>query len=148
MLQETLALLFERDLLKLKEEITLYKHEDELWRLVPGISNTGGNLCLHLVGNLNHFIGATLGNTGYIRNREAEFTSKHIPAASMIADITATITVVKETLAKLTDQDFQNDFPLPLQGKTFSTEQMLLNMLTHLNYHLGQINYHRRVVAG
>lgn len=148
MLQETLAVFFERELLKLKDEISLYTSEEEPWLLAPGISNSGGNLCLHLLGNLNHFIGATLGHTGYVRNRDAEFTAQQIPRQRMLADITDTIAVVKTTLTKLPPEDLQKDFPLPLQGKTYTTEQMLLNTLTHLNYHLGQINYHRRMLAG
>ncbi|MCB0505039.1 MAG: DinB superfamily protein, partial [Cyclobacteriaceae bacterium] len=55
--------LFERDLTQLEKEIDLYKKEEDLWLLPEGISNTGGNLCLHIAGNLQHFIGHVLGGT-------------------------------------------------------------------------------------
>ncbi|HEY5407636.1 MAG TPA: hypothetical protein VIJ92_11120 [Ginsengibacter sp.] len=75
----TIAALFERDINKLIEEINLYKNEEDIWKIKEGISNSSGNLTLHLLGNLNHFIGATLGNTGYVRERDKEFSLKNIP---------------------------------------------------------------------
>ncbi len=79
MIKDALIEIFERDLLKLKEEISLYKDENNLWVTEKQISNAAGNLTLHLIGNLNHFIGATLGHTGYVREREKEFSTKNIP---------------------------------------------------------------------
>ena len=70
---QTLSSFFRKDLSKLIGEIDLYKNETDLWKIKDGISNSGGNLTLHLIGNLNHFIGATLGNTGYVRERDKEF---------------------------------------------------------------------------
>lgn len=145
MLKESLPELYERDLNKLIDEIKLYKDEKSLWLIDKEINNSGGNLCLHLIGNLNHFIGATLGDSGYVRNRDAEFSSKNIVRADLIGEIENTISVVKATLHKLSDEDFSKDFPLEMFGKTFKTDFMLLHLLTHLNYHLGQINYHRRL---
>ena len=145
MLKEILLELYERDLTKLKEEIELYADEADLWKVGGDIINPAGNLCLHLIGNLNHFIGATLGSSGYVRNRDAEFSSKNIVRADLIGEIENTITIVKATLNKLSDEDFGKDFPIEMFGKTFKTDFMLLHLLTHLNYHLGQINYHRRL---
>lgn len=146
MLRDSLIEIFERDLNKLKDEISLYKDENSLWILKNGISNSAGNLCLHLLGNLNHFIGATLGNTSYVRNRENEFTAKNIPVKDLLNNIDSTIEVIKETLAKLSAEDFEKDFPLEKHGKTVKTDFMLLHLITHFNYHLGQINYHRRLL--
>lgn len=141
-----LAFFFERDLLKLKEELSLYKNEANLWVVKGAVSNSAGNLALHLVGNLNHFIGATLGNTGYVRNREAEFALKDVPRAQVLADIDAVIPIVKTALSNLQPGDFEKDFPLPMNNRTITTEQLLLQLLAHLSYHLGQINYHRRLL--
>lgn len=146
MLSKTLAELFERDLLKLKEEILLYKDENKMWLTENQISNSGGNLCLHLIGNLNHFIGATLGNSGYIRQRDLEFSSKDVPRATLIEKIDATIQVIVPVLNQLTQEQLEADFPLEKHGKIVTTEYMLLHLLTHLSYHLGQINYHRRLL--
>ena len=146
MLKESLLEIFERDLNKLKDEIGLYKDENSLWIVIKDISNSAGNLCLHLIGNLNHFIGATLGNSGYERNRESEFSLKNVPRKKLISDIEKTIEVVIKTIQKLSVEDFEKDFPLEKHGKIVKTDFMLLHLLTHLNYHLGQINYHRRLI--
>ncbi|HUM50650.1 MAG TPA: DUF1572 family protein [Chitinophagales bacterium] len=146
MLNLLLADFFERDLLKLKEEINLYKEENNLWKIENKISNSAGNLCLHLIGNLNHFIGATLGNTGYVRQRELEFSSKNIPRNELHSEIDKLIPIVVNTLKNLNDADFEANFPLEKHGKIVKTDYMLFHLLTHLNYHIGQINYHRRLL--
>jgi uncharacterized damage-inducible protein DinB len=147
MIIETLTELFERDLQRLKTEIDLYRDADNLWLVKEGISNSAGNLCLHLVGNLSHFIGATLGNTGYVRYREDEFSLKNIPRQDLVMNIENCRLIVKNTLAKLTAADLEKDFPLEKHGTIVSTAHMLLHLLGHLSYHLGQINYHRRLLA-
>ena len=147
MLKSTLLEIFERDLNKLIEEINLYKQEESLWKIKEGISNSGGNLCLHLVGNLNHFIGATLGQTGYIRHREDEFNLKNILRTDLIININNCALIVKETIEKLTVEDLNKDFPLEKHGSVVSTTHMLVHLLVHLGYHLGQINYHRRLIG-
>ena len=143
----TLSSLFERDLNKLIEEISLYKNETDLWKIKEGISNSGGNLALHLIGNLNHFIGATLGNTGYIRERDKEFSLKDIPKKQLVDDIHKTSSIVTDTLSSLSKDDLGKDFPVPINNKISNTGFILMFLLAHLNYHLGQINYHRRLLG-
>jgi hypothetical protein len=104
MIKQPLALIFERDLNKLKEEINLYKEESNLWKTEKNISNSAGNLALHLIGNLHHFIGAVLGNTGYVRERDKEFSSVNIPRELIIQNIDATIIMVKNVLLNLSDE--------------------------------------------
>ena len=146
MLKETLPGLFERELNKLKEELNLYHEENEIWLLKGAISNSAGNLCLHLIGNLEHLIGATLGRTGYIRKREEEFALKNIPRIEMLNSIDHVMDVINSTFSELQESDFNKKFPLEKHGEIVTTEYMLLHLLTHLNYHLGQINYHRRLI--
>ncbi len=146
MLLATLLDFFERELLKVKDEINLYEAESTLWEVRPGILNSAGNLVLHLVGNLQHFIGAQLGNTGYVRHRDDEFALKNIPREKLLFLLDDTIAVVKNSLHGLSVTDMEKDFPLEKHGKTVSNTHMLLHLLAHLNYHLGQINYHRRMV--
>ena len=110
MVLNSLIELFERDLQKLKTEIDLYKAEENLWLVKEGISNSAGNLCLHLIGNLSHFIGATLGNTGYVRHREDEFSLKNIPRQDLITNIENCRLIVKNTLVKLTAADLEKEF--------------------------------------
>lgn len=145
-MKETLLALFDRDLEKLKTEILSYNDTNALWRIDQQISNSGGNLCLHLMGNLNHFIGALLGNSGYVRERELEFTQKNIPIPTLIQGIEDTKIVVQYTLSTLSDADFARDFPFALFKQNNTTTYVLWHLLTHLNYHLGQINYHRRIL--
>jgi hypothetical protein len=143
----TLSSLFERDLNKLIEEISLYKNETDLWEIKAGISNPGGNLTLHLIGNLNHFIGAILGNTGYVRERDKEFSLKGIPRKQLTDDINNTLAIVSKTLSSLSQDDLEKDFPVPINNKISTTGFILIYLLAHFNYHLGQINYHRRLVG-
>src|SRR6187549_746539 len=118
MLKETLTEIFERDLQKLIGEINLYKDENNLWLVKEGISNSAGNLCLHLSGNLNHFIGATLGNTGYVRHRDDEFSLKNIPRGELLLNMENCIRMVKDTLKNLPGEELEKDFPLEVFGRT------------------------------
>jgi len=147
-MKEILLEFFERELLKLKEEISLYTEEATLWETRPGISNSAGNLCLHLIGNLNHFVGAVLGNTGFIRQRDEEFALKNISRTELLFNIDHTILILKNTLQGFSEADFDKNYPLEKHGKVITTRYMLLHLLTHLNYHLGQVNYHRRLFTG
>lgn len=147
-MQSALLTIFERDLRKLREEINLYSDENNIWIVEAGISNSAGNLCLHLLGNLNHFIGHGIGQTGYIRHRDDEFSLKNIPRSVLNAQIDAVIEVVKKALSGLSDADFQGDYPIEKDGKVLKMDFMLLHLLGHLSYHLGQVNYHRRLIGG
>lgn len=144
---ETLRMLFNRDLNRLKSEIELYRNENDIWRSEKGITNSAGNLCLHLVGNLNTYIGIVFGKTNYVRNRELEFSLKDIPKSELIKKIEETINVVNSALNQLSEEELQLDFPLLVFKEKTSTEFMLIHLTTHLAYHLGQINYHRRLLA-
>lgn len=147
MLKDALVEIFERDLNKLRNEINLYKSDNDLWAVKGEIGNSGGNLCLHLLGNLNHFIGAVLGQSGFVREREREFSSKNVPREKLNEEITKTIEVVKNCLNKLSAEDFNKNFPVEKRGETVKTDFMLLHLLGHFSYHLGQINYHRRLIS-
>ncbi|KUY17371.1 DinB superfamily protein [Elizabethkingia miricola] len=143
---ETLQILFKRDLLKLKTEIESYQSEENIWKISKHISNSAGNLCLHLIGNLNHFIGAITGKTGYIRNREAEFSLKNVPRIQLTEMIDNTILVIESTLNNLNEDDLKKEYPLVVFEDKMSTEFFFTHLTAHLGYHLGQINYHRRLL--
>ena len=148
MLNEVLIQLYERDLKKVRAEIEQYENETDLWETADGISNSGGNLCLHITGGLQYLIGAVLGETGYVRDREAEFTEKSVPRDQLLARIDTTIDSVTSTLAKLTTADFEKPYPLDILGHPMTSEFFVTHLVGHVNYHLGQINYHRRILAG
>ncbi|WP_431244566.1 DinB family protein [Flavobacterium sp. P21] len=146
MLIETIKSLFERDLNKLRIEIESYQNENNLWKTDKDISNSAGNLCLHLIGNINTYIGAEIGKTGYIRNRPLEFSLKDIPKAELIQKIEKTLIVVNNALDSLTETDLEAIYPQIVFEKEMTTEFFLVHLSTHLAYHLGQINYHRRLL--
>ncbi len=146
MLTEILTQLYDRDLKKLRAEIELYDNEADLWKKPGNVPNSAGNLCLHLNGNLQHFIGAILGQSGYVRDREAEFSLTDIPRETMLADVDNTLAVVKSTLAKLNEVDLSGNYPIEVFGYPMTTGWFLVHLSTHLTWHLGQINYHRRML--
>lgn len=148
MIIESLKSLYHRDLNKLKTEIEAYQHEENLWKIEKNISNSAGNLCLHLMGNINHFIGAHLGNTGYVRHRDLEFSQKDIPKAELIGKIEATTAMVDSVLSQLTESDLKKEYPLVVFEDKMTTGYFLIHLISHLDYHLGQINYHRRLLDG
>ena len=147
MLSHTLIALFERDLKRVIKELELYPNEADLWRVEKDIANSAGTLVLHLIGNLNTYIGKEMGKTDYVRNRELEFSLKDLPREELIAKLNETITVIKNALQNVTDQEMKQEYPLLVLQERTSTEYFLVHLSTHLNYHLGQINYHRRLVG-
>ena len=145
-MKEILIQLFQRDLEKLKTEITSYKTPSIMWGVTGDISNSAGNLCLHICGNLQHFIGSVLGISGYKRDRDSEFSRKNIPVDEIIKKIDHTIFTVKKTLNELDVNKLEEIYPINVFGKEMTTGFFLAHLTTHLNYHLGQINYHRRLL--
>jgi len=147
MLTQILADLYERDLNKLKAEIELYTDEADLWKKPGEVPNSAGNLCLHLNGNLQHFFGAILSDSGYVRDRDAEFSTTGVSREQMLADTDITLDVVRSTLTNLTDADLAATYRIEVFGKPMTTGWFITHLATHLTWHLGQINYHRQIVT-
>jgi Protein of unknown function (DUF1572) len=137
--------LFEQHLLILKEELLKFKDEENIWRNAPGVTNTAGTLVLHLVGNLKYTIGTIIGGTGYVRNREQEFSLTNVPCEQLIADIEATVEILKTSLAGITQARLDETYPLEMFGAR-STAYYVTRFYGHFNYHLGQVNYLRRIL--
>ena len=146
MMIASLISLYKRDLEKLKQELSQYEHENCIWETSGNISNSAGNLCLHLVGNLNTYIGAELGGTNYVRNRPLEFSQKNIPRPELIEMVEATSILVMDTLQKLREDDLSKEYPKLVFDTKMTTGYFLMHLAVHLGYHLGQINYHRRML--
>jgi uncharacterized damage-inducible protein DinB len=146
MVIETLKSLFARDLNRLKKEIGLYRDESSIWKVEKNIANSAGNLCLHLIGNLNNYIGKEIGKTGYVRNRELEFSLKNVRRTELLDQIDKTIQMINQSLDKLNENTLQDEYPILVFEEKTSTEYLLIHLTTHLTYHLGQINYHRRLI--
>jgi uncharacterized damage-inducible protein DinB len=146
MIIETLKTLYLRDLNKLKSEIESYKSEAAIWKKSQDIPNSAGNLTLHLIGNLNHFIGGEIGKTGYVRQRDLEFSTEFEPREDLIKRIDDTINVVDSALSTLSAEDLEKEYPIVVFTDKMTFGFFLVHLATHLSYHLGQIDYHRRLL--
>ena len=142
----SLIILYKRELNRLKDEISAYSDDAIFWKIENDIKNSGGNLTIHLIGNLNHFIGATLGNSGYIRQRNNEFNDKDIPRKLIIDQVNELKTTIEKVFSSLSEENLTNPYPIEVFGKPMTIEYFLIHLYGHLNYHLGQINYHRRLI--
>jgi len=137
------ATILERDLNQCILELEAYRMEAHLWVLEGQVKNSGGNLALHTAGSIQHFIGAVLGKNGYLRNRDREFSDRGITRPEIIARLRQAIAVVKEVLPPLTEEALAQDLPEKIGGNTISIGLFLLHVISHVKYHLGQLNYHR-----
>ena len=141
--------LFSREILKLRNEVEKYRSDDEMWLVLPGTINSGGNLVQHLIGNLRTYVGLTLGDFAYVRNRDAEFGERLFTKEKLLEEIDLLNQIISKTLEKLPREIFQNEYPHDIL--TIFPEQnigmVLIHLLMHLTWHNGQINYHRRFVA-
>ena len=147
-MREALRTLLLRDLDSFRREVELYPDDLTLWKTLPGISNSGGNLALHGAGNLLHFIGGILGKTGYVRNRDAEFGRRSGTRADVIGELSRAHEVVDLVLGRLTDEDLARPYPELVNQRRFVTGDFLFHLSTHLAFHLGQAGYLRRALTG
>lgn len=143
-----LSRLLARELATLRDELLAYPDERAIWTLPAGLPNSAGTLALHLAGNLRWFIGAQLGATGYVRDRDAEFARHDVPRAELIAGVEAAADEVTRTLASLDAAALEAPYPLEVGGLRLATGRFLLHLEAHFAYHLGQLDYHRRAVTG
>jgi hypothetical protein len=146
MLNNILANFYERDIRKLIEEVNLFKNEEDLWKIAGNVKNSCGNLVLHIIGGLNYFIGSTLAQTGYVRNRDEEFTKKGVERKKLVTQLEELIPMINKTLNALTEEQMQADYAIFFDEPNTSYSYVLVQLLLHLNYHLGQVNYLRRIL--
>jgi len=146
MLSNVLASFYERDLRKLIEEIKLFKSEDNLWKTHGSIKNSSGNLALHIIGGSNYLFGTILAQTGYVRDRDQEFIRKGVPREDLVAQLEELIPLINKTVNGLTPEQLEAEYPLVFDGAKRSKSYLFVQLLTHLNYHLGQVNYLRRML--
>ncbi len=146
MMNTLLANFYERDLRKLMEEVNLFRNEEDLWKTQGSVKNSCGNLVLHIIGGLNFLIGATLAQTGYVRDRDQEFIRKGVERKVLVAQLEELIQMINKTVDALTPEQMETEFPIFFDRPKTTTSYVLIQLLLHLNYHLGQVNYLRRIV--
>jgi hypothetical protein len=137
-----------RELAAVQRSVEAYPDDASLWALPKGLPNSGGTIVLHLAGNLQHFVGAVLGGSGYVRDRDAEFVRRDVPRAELLAELANTVDAVRITMPALREESLSQPYPQKVGGQVLPTAVVLLHLATHLAYHLGQLDYHRRVVTG
>ncbi|MGE0392854.1 MAG: DinB family protein [Vicinamibacterales bacterium] len=143
-----LTLVICRELDDLDKELDLFPDDATVWATVPGITNSAGTIVLHLCGNLQHFIGAKLGGSGYVRNREREFAARDLPRAELKAEIARTRHTVATVLPAVPATVLDEVFLHVPNGMRLPTGLFLLHLATHLSFHLGQAGYLRRALTG
>ncbi|WP_339703308.1 DUF1572 family protein [Algoriphagus aquimarinus] len=146
MVLEELIRLFERDIKRMKVEIDAYSKEENLWKVDQRITNSAGNLCLHLIGNMSYFVGEEIGGFQYVRDREFEFAGKNVPKSELIEMIEKLENVITASLEGLDEGMLRKDYPLEVFGSKMTYNFFLIHLFGHFSYHLGQINYHRRLL--
>jgi len=137
-----------RDLDGLRQQIEADENEEDLWTTPGGLSNSPGNLALHIEGNLRLFIGHVLGKIHYERDRDAEFTREGVPKAELVAGLEEAARAVDATLRDFDDARLAGTYPIVLGKAQLNTERFLAHLCTHLAYHLGQVDAHRRITTG
>jgi hypothetical protein len=144
----TLQTVLHRELGAVRRSVEAYPDEASLWRLPAGLPNAGGTLVLHIAGNLRYYVGAVLGGSGYVRDRDAEFSRRDVPRDELLAEVDAAIDVVERTLGALPDDGLDAVYPERIAGRELTSRDWLVHLASHLAYHLGQLDYHRRAVTG
>jgi hypothetical protein len=148
MIAEHFRRLIVRDVDGLTRQIEAYDDESMLWHAPEGLSNPPGNLALHIEGNLRSFIGHVLGGIQYERDRDAEFGRTDVPRIELVAGLQTAANTVDRTLADFDDARLAEPFPMQFGEVTLNTGRFLTHLCTHLAYHLGQVDAHRRIVTG
>jgi uncharacterized damage-inducible protein DinB len=127
--------------------VEAYPDDAAIWRLPEGAPNSAGTLVLHLAGNLQHFFGARLGDTGYVRDRSAEFSARGVTRAALLGQIEAARAAVRAAAKRIDDDALRQDFPEVVGGVRVTLGEYLIHLVSHFTYHLGQVDYHRRLVT-
>jgi hypothetical protein len=143
-----IRMLITRELRAAKRELEAYPDDASVWREISGLPNTGGTLALHMAGNLQHFVGAILGRDGYKRNRDAEFSRRDVPRKELLAEIDRAIEAIERTLGALDADALGKAYPEPIANRRVASHDFVIHLASHLAYHLGQMDYHRRAVTG
>jgi uncharacterized damage-inducible protein DinB len=136
-----------RDLEGLQREINLFPDDDTVWITRPGVSNSAGNLALHIAGNIRHFIGGHFGGIAYTRDREDEFGRRTGTRADLVAELARAIAVVRDVLPRMTPEQLDSLFEGHPDVRV-TVRRFLLHLCTHTSFHLGQAGYLRRIVTG
>jgi len=148
-IQQSIAALLQRDLAGFEREIALFPDDEMLWRTMPGMLNSAGNLALHVAGNLQHFVGAVLGGSAYVRDEDGEFSRRSGSKGEIVEQLQKAAVAVRIVVPNLSDEILQRDFPeVLIPNRRIQTLRFLLHLSAHASFHLGQAGYLRRGLTG
>ena len=147
MLRDGVRAVILRELRALDREIAAYPDDGSVWQTRAGVANSAGTLALHMAGNLRHFIGATLTDNGYVRDRAAEFGTRDLSRSELRAVVASAISELEIAFEKVTDDHLAAEYPIAVADRRLNTGQFLMHLAVHLGYHLGQLDYHRRLLT-
>ena len=123
--------------------------EEVFWRNPFSHGNSVGHLVLHVTGNLNYYIGAHVAETGYVRDREREFTeTRRPPKSEVLQAFDRAIAMVVETIRKQRPQDWMAAYSAKGEPTAKDRFTVLLRCAGHAYHHVGQIIYLNREVVG
>jgi uncharacterized damage-inducible protein DinB len=142
-----LAALYRRDLAKFAKQIESFPTDELLWQTLPGVINPAGNLALHIEGNLSEFVGRQLGGLPYQRNRDLEFSSKQGTRADLSARLAKLSESIAAVIEALNADQLEKEYPQVVLDRPMSTGEFLIHLYGHLNWHLGQVDYLRRMIT-
>jgi hypothetical protein len=137
-----------RELQGFEREVSLYPDDESLWKILPGVTNSAGNLAMHVAGNLQHYVGTVLGSTGYVRHRDQEFARRSGTRAEVVTELRKAATVVRDILPSVSEEKLAGEFPEAVMGMKFRTTSFLIHLCAHAGFHLGQAGYLRRALTG
>lgn len=143
-----IAAIISRELRTIERELNAYQNDEQVWALPVGLPNSAGTLALHAAGNLRHFIGTVLGGGSYVRDRDAEFSRRGVSRTELIEELQQAAKAVRDTLTSIDPGTFAEPYPIPVANRRVNTGEFLAHLATHLAYHAGQLDFHRRVVTG
>jgi hypothetical protein len=116
---------------------------EQVWQRPFPYGNSIGNLILHLTGNLNYYIGAQIAGTGYIRQRDLEFSDGGKPKGELLKLFDDAIQITVATIEKQSDHDWSTPYYAERADGSTRFAQVLA-CAGHAYHHVGQIIYLQR----
>lgn len=139
--------ILQRELKSLIKEVESYAREEDLWIKTDTIPNSAGNLVLHLMGSLKTYLGDHLGGETYARDKALEFRGEAQSRSQLLQELNTLLSRVENILDPLDAQLLDGQYPVEVEGANYPTQLILFHVLAHFSYHLGQINFHRRLLS-
>jgi uncharacterized damage-inducible protein DinB len=122
--------------------------QEQFWRNPYGYGNSVGHLVLHLTGNLSYYIGAQIAETGYVRNRDLEFTEmRKLPKDEVLKKFDEAVAMVTATIREQGPEDWMKAYSGEREPEAKERFMIFLRCAGHAYHHVGQIVYLSKELA-